>query len=39
MRIIVAACVLAFFGTSAIAESPIWDDAIIQYTYTFETLG
>jgi hypothetical protein len=39
MRIIVAACVLAFFGTSAIAESPIWDDAITQYTYTFETLG
>ena len=39
MRVIVAACVLGFFGTSAIAESPIWDDAIIQYTYTFETLG
>src|SRR5271166_2941029 len=39
MRIVVAACVLAFFGTSAIAESPIWDDAIIQYTYAFETLG
>jgi hypothetical protein len=32
-------CVLAFFGTSAIAEGPIWDDAITRYTYTFETLG
>ena len=36
MRII-AACILAFFATSAVAENIVMDDAHIQYTYSFDT--
>lgn len=38
MRII-AACVLAFFATSAVAENLVIDDARVQYTYSFDTRG
>ena len=38
MRII-AACAIAVFATSAVAENLVMDDARIQYSYTYETLG
>lgn len=38
MRII-AACVLAFFATSAVTENLVIDDARVQYTYSFDTRG
>ena len=38
MRII-AACILAFFATSAGAENLVINDARIQYTYSFSTHG
>jgi len=36
---IIAACALAFFATSAVAENLVIDDASVQYGYSFETLG
>jgi hypothetical protein len=36
---IVAACALAFFATSAVAENLVVDDARIQYTYSFDVRG
>jgi len=36
---IIAACAIAVFATSAVAENLVMDDARIQYSYTYETLG
>lgn len=34
-----AACALAFFATTAVAEKTVIDDPVIQYSYTYNTIG